>query len=204
MTAPTIVAGNPYVLALGDSLIAGYGLAPAEAFPAQLEKLLRSSFPTAIVQNAGVSGDTSADALRRLPRLLSSLRCKPDLAIVELGANDLLRSVAPTRTRSNLDAILIGLAQCGIPALLAAMEAPRFLGGLASTCDAVYTELAAKHGAGVWPFFPPGVMGNPGLTLRDRLHPNARAISIVARHFLLAVRNALGATRDLGAIAVGD
>jgi acyl-CoA thioesterase-1 len=182
---------RPFVLAIGDSLTAGYGLAARDAFPAQLETLLRARYPDARVQNAGVSGDTTASALARLPRLLSSLSALPDLAIVALGANDLLRAVSPQQTRIHLDALLAELGRCTIPVLIAAMDAPRFLGGLARLCDAVYADLAAKHGVPVWPFFPPGVLGNRALTLPDRLHPNARAISMVANHMLAPVLDAL-------------
>ena len=80
----------------------------------------------------------------------------------------------------------------GLPrALAAAMEAPRLLGGLARACDAVYADLSAKHGAAAWPFYPPGVLGNRALTLPDRLHPNARATGMIARHMLPAVTAAL-------------
>jgi acyl-CoA thioesterase-1 len=183
---------GPYVLAFGDSLTAGYGLARDESFPAQLEAALRARWPTARVQNAGVSGDTSTSGLARLPRVLSGLTRKPDLAIVELGANDLLRGMSPERTRLNLDAILAEFARCGISVLLAAMEAPRFLGTFAGRCDAVFTGLAAKHGVPVAPFFPAGVLGNRALTLADRLHPNARAIAMVTQGILPAVVRALG------------
>lgn len=182
---------SPFVLAFGDSLTAGYGLAPSEAFPAQLERALRRQWPAAGVQNAGMSGDTSGNALARLPRLLSSLRLRPDLAIVEFGGNDLLRGISPDRTRANLDAILAEFGRCNIPVLLAALEAPRFLGALAECCDAVYAELAAKHGVPVAPFFPAGVLGNPALTLHDRIHPNARAITMVTQAILPAVTTAI-------------
>ena len=190
---------DPYVLAIGDSLTAGYGLTAAHAFPAQLQCLLRERHRHAVVQNAGVSGDTSGMALARLPRLLSSLRRLPGLAIVELGANDLLRAVQPQQTRANLDAILGELERCGIPVLIAAMEAPRFLGRFAAACDAIYTDLAAKHGVPVRPFFPPGVLGNPALTLPDRLHPNARAIALIAEHLAPAVLSALDARQEAAA-----
>jgi acyl-CoA thioesterase-1 len=183
--------GRPYVLAIGDSLTAGYGLTRSESFSAQLELLLRNRYSDADVQNAGVSGDTSASARQRLPRLLSSLKRLPDLAIVELGANDLLRGMPPEQTRINLDVMLTELIRCRIPVLIAAMEAPRFLGPYADGCDAIYTDLAIKHRVPVWPFFPSGVLGNRALTLPDRLHPNARAISMIARHMLPAVLDAL-------------
>jgi acyl-CoA thioesterase I len=175
----------PYVLALGDSLTAGYGLSRSASFPARLEALLRETCAGAIVQNAGMSGDTTDDGLRRLPRLLSSLERKPDLAIVEFGANDLIRGVRPSRTRANLDAVIRELGSCGIQVLLATFEPPRFLGTTAAQFNGIGVELAASHGIASAPFFPPGVLGQPGLVLADGLHPNARAIEIVAKAFCL-------------------
>lgn len=185
----------PYVVALGDSLTAGYGLHRDASFAARLEALLRETWLGAVVQNAGVSGDTTEDGLRRLPRLLASLRRKPDLAIVEFGANDLLRGVPPSRTRGNLDTILRELGRCGIQVLLATFEPPRFLGTMAAQYDGIGAELAASHGIASAPFFPPGVLGHPGLVLADGLHPNARANEIVAKAFLPAVLAALRRSR---------
>lgn len=182
---------QPYVLALGDSLTAGYGLPASSSFAAQLERMLRVQHPDARIQNAGMSGDTTEGGLRRLPRLLTSLSAKPDLAIVELGANDLLRGIAPERTRANLDAILDQFGRCGIPVLLATFEVPRFLPALATRYDGMYAALAAKHGAALMPFFPAGVLGHPELVLQDRLHPNARATELIASAFLPAVIRAL-------------
>lgn len=181
----------PFVLAFGDSLTAGYGLARADSFAAQLQHRLQAEWPGARVRNAGVSGDTTTDALARLPRLLSSLSQRPDLTIVQFGANDLLRGHPLELTRANLDAVLRYLERCGIPVLLAQMEPPALLGPIGKVCAAIYSELAAKHGVALHPFFPPGVLGNPSLTLRDRLHPTARAVGLVADHMLPAVATAL-------------
>ena len=180
-----------HLLAFGDSLTAGYGLSRPHSFPSQLEALLRERHPGATVHNAGVSGDTSAGGRARLPRLLSGLNRRPDLAIVELGANDLLRGIAPETMRANLDAILRELARCGIPALLAGMLAPPFLGAFAGRYNAVFPTLAAQHGVPLYPFFLDGVVGDPGLTLADGIHPNARAIGIVAARILPHVEAAL-------------
>ena len=179
------------MLAFGDSLTAGYGLSPSLAFPAQLEVLLRERRPGAVVTNAGLSGDTTASGRARLSRVLSGLRQKPDLAILELGANDLLRGIDPARTRDNLDWMLGEFGRCGIPVLLAGMIAPPFLGDWAARFNTVYPDLAAKHGATLDPFFLAGVVGDRSLTLADRVHPNARAIGIVARRVLPAVERAL-------------
>ena len=182
---------TPNVLAFGDSLTAGYGLANADSFPTQLEALLRRDRPAARVINAGVSGDTTGDGRVRLPRVLSRLRVRPDLAIVALGANDLLRGVPPERMRDNLDAIITMLSDCGIPALLAGMQAPLFLGRFARSFDAVFAEVASRHRVPLYPFFLAGVVGDPALVIADGIHPNARAIGIVARAILPHVEAAL-------------
>ena len=184
-------APSPYILAFGDSLTAGYGLAPGLAFPKQLEGLLRQRRPGAVVQNAGVSGDTTASGRARLPRVLSSLRQRPDLAILELGANDLLRSVDPAHTRDNLDWMMGEFDRAGIPVLLAGMLAPPFLGEWATRFNSLFSDLARSHGAPLYPFFLDGVVGDRGLTLADGIHPNARAVGIVAGRILPHVEAAL-------------
>lgn len=184
-------APSPYILAFGDSLTAGYGLARELAFPNQLEALLRQHRPGAVVQNAGVSGDTTATGRARLPRVLSSLRQRPDLAILELGANDLLRSVDPARTRDNLDWMMGEFDRADIPVLLAGMLAPPFLGDWAVRFNSLFSDLARSHGAALYPFFLDGVVGNRGLTLADGIHPNARAVGIVAGRILPHVEAAL-------------
>ena len=181
------------VLAFGDSLTAGYGLASDQSFAAQLERALRRDRPGARVLNAGVSGDTTASGLARLPRMLSGLSLRPDLAIVELGANDLLRGIDPVQTRGNLDAILHQLRQAGLRAMLAGMMAPTFLGPFAAGFNAVFPAVAAAHDVPLYPFFLDGAVGDPALTLADRLHPNARAIGIVVERILPHVVAALDA-----------
>jgi acyl-CoA thioesterase-1 len=196
---PTDASTQPNVLAFGDSLTAGYGLARDQSFPAQLEALLRRSRPGAHVLNAGVSGDTTASGRARLSGVLSRLDARPDLAIVALGANDLLRGVAPARMRDNLDAILRSFADCGIPVLLAGMMAPPFLAGFALAYNAVFPALAAQHRAAFYPFFLDGVVGDPSLVLADGIHPNARAIAIVTGRILPHVEAALDASAGVRA-----
>jgi len=181
----------PYVLAFGDSLTAGYGLPAASSFAAQLQTALRTRFPAAAVHNAGVSGDTTAGGLKRLAPVLTRLQRRPDLVIVELGANDLLRGFAPEQTRANLDEILHQLARCNLPTLLTTFEAPPFLGALRARYQSMYAGLATKHGIATAPFFPPNVLGHPDLVLADRLHPNARAIELVVAALMPAVCSAL-------------
>ncbi|MGI4732328.1 MAG: arylesterase [Janthinobacterium lividum] len=188
---------GPRILALGDSLTAGYGLAQRDSFVRQLEALLVERHGAATVHQAGVSGDTSADGLRRLPRVLAGLGVKPDLAIVEFGANDLLQGVSPDRMRANLDAMLVELGRCGIPVLVAGMKAPTWLGAFTYGFDAVFPALAEAHGAALYPFFLDGVVGDPTLTLMDGLHPNARAIGIIVRRMLPFVEAALETARGI-------
>ncbi|MET3762743.1 arylesterase [Sphingomonas sp. UYEF23] len=190
----TVPKADPFLLAFGDSLTAGYGLRRDEAFPSRLQALLRAVRPGAVVQNAGVSGDTTSSGRARLPRLLTGLRQRPDLAIVELGANDMLRGQDPARMRDNLEWILGEFGRCDIPVLVAGIMAPPFLGDIARRFNAVHPEVAAKHSLPLYPFFLAGVAGRTGFTLADRVHPNARAIEIVAQSILPHVVAALGMT----------
>ncbi len=169
----------PLVLAIGDSLIAGYGLAVADGFPAQLQSSLQSRYPGLTVVNAGVSGDTTGDVLRRLPRLLSSLDRRPTLAIVQVGPNDVLRQAPAARTRAHLESILLGLRDCAIPVVLTTVAPPAFLRDRAAAYLGIHEDLAARHGATVRPFFPPGVLGHSDMVLEDKVHPNAKAIGAV-------------------------
>ena len=132
-----------------------------------------------------------ASGRARLPRVLSSLTRRPDLAILELGANDFLRGFDPARTRDNLDWMLREFGRAGIPVLLAGMLAPAFLGGWATRFNAIHPDLAEAHGVPLYPFFLDGVAGDRSLTLADGIHPNARAIGIVAGRILPHVEAAL-------------
>lgn len=182
---------TPYLLAFGDSLTEGYGLARHQSFPSQLDTLLRATYPLVKVDNAGLSGDTTHSALARLPAVLSRLKARPDLVIVELGANDLLRGIPLATTRRNLGAVLDDIARCGLPVLLARMDAPAWLGAFGRDCSAIYEALGVSHGVPVAPFMPPGLLGNPARTLADRIHPNAEGAAQIARTFLPAVEAAL-------------
>lgn len=184
----------PLVLAFGDSLTAGYGLARDQSFASRLEALLLARHPAARVHNAGLSGDTTSGGRARLARVLAGLAQRPDLAILQLGANDFMRGHAPMRTRENLSAMLVEFGRCGIPVLLAGMVAPPFLGGAAASFNGIYADLAREHSATLYPFFLDGVALRPGLTLADGFHPNARAIELVAARILPTVEAALAAS----------
>lgn len=168
----------PRLLALGDSLTAGFGLPEDQAFPAQLQAWLKRAGVRVTIVDAGVSGDTSAGGLARLEWALGAT--PPEFAIVELGANDALRGLSPQALYDNLDKILARLKARGVKVLLAGMYAPRNLGrDYDKEFDAVYPRLAKKHGVPLYPFFLDGVVGNPALVQPDGLHPNARGVGVI-------------------------
>ncbi len=174
---------------LGDSLTAGYGLTAEEAFPAQLERALQAQGLAVSVSNAGVSGDTTAGGLARLDWALAD---RPDLVIVELGANDALRALPPAATAANLDAILTRLQQRKVAVLLAGMVAPRNLGrDYYGNFDAIYPRLAAKYQVPLYPFFLDGVAGDPALNQADGIHPNPRGVAKIVRRIMPLVQKTL-------------
>lgn len=174
------------ILGLGDSLMAGYGLPPGESFPDQLQEALREAGIDAVVENAGVSGDTSAGGRARLDWALAS---NPDAVIVELGANDGLRGLEPSETKRNLDAILTTLGDKELPVLLAGMLAPPNLGReYGAEFEAVFRDLAAKHGAIFYPFFLDGVAGDPALNQRDGIHPTREGVAVIVERILPKVK----------------
>ena len=178
-----VMAGEPIkILALGDSLTAGYGLAEADAFTTRLQKALKDKGYDVQVINAGVSGDTTAGGRARLDWALGD---QPQVAVVELGANDGLRGLDPASTRENLDAILTTLKDRKIPTLLAGMYAPRNLGReYGDRFNAIYPDLAAKHDVPLYPFFLEGVALDPKLNQEDGMHPNAKGVAIVVEGIL--------------------
>ncbi len=178
------------ILALGDSLTAGYGLAAQDGFTARLEAALRDRGVAARVINAGVSGDTSAGGLSRLDWLMAE---KPDLVIVELGANDGLRGLDPAETRRNMDAILARTTNGGTRVLLAGMVAPPNLGReYADAFNEIFPQLAKKHKVPLYPFFLDGVAARPDLNLSDGIHPNEEGIKVIVDRILPYVLQALG------------
>ena len=187
------LAGDKLVVAFGDSLSAGYGLKPAESFPVQLEAALRRGGTQVRVHNAGVSGDTTAQGRARLGFVLRSLKAKPDLVILQLGGNDMLRAIDPAQTEANLSAILADLKKRGIPVLLAGMLAAPNMGKAYQTrFDAVYPKLSRQYGVKLYPFFLNGVTANRTLLLKDGLHPTGKGVSVVVAGILPQVKRALG------------
>ncbi len=168
------------IVALGDSLTAGYGVAPGEAFPVQLQQALTQRGQKVEIVNAGVSGDTASAGRDRLDWALPS---DADAVIVELGANDGLRGIDPKTTRDILDDLLGQIKARKLPVLFTGMKAPRNWGqAYATTFDAMYADLAAKHGTLFYPFFLDGVVANPALNQPDGIHPTAKGVAeIVTR-----------------------
>ena len=183
--------GKPLtILAFGDSLVAGFGLGSRDGFAAKLEAALRAKGVNARVVNAGLSGDTSAGGLARLDWALEP---KPDFAIVELGANDGLRGLDPAQTRANLDAILAKLKAKGVPALFAGMYAPPNMGpDYGRAFNALYPDLAKKHGVLFYPFFLDGVAADASLNQPDGIHPNAKGVDVIVARILPHVLKLIG------------
>ncbi len=183
---------KPLVLAFGDSLTMGYGLDQGLGFAPQLQASLRRHGIAATVSDAGIPGDTSQAARARLGWTLDGLPRKPDLAIVELGANDMLRALDPDLTRANLDAILSELRRRDIPVLIAGMRAaPNLDPAYIARFEAIYPALAAKHDAALYPFFLDGVAGEAGMVQPDGLHPTFAGIKRIVTGILPGVKQAL-------------
>lgn len=185
-------AKDVHILAYGDSLTAGYGLSPGQGFAPQLQAILRRNGVRAFVVNGGVSGDTAAAGRARLGWTLDGLRRKPDLVILALGGNDMLRGLPPARTRAELDAMLAELKRRGIRTLIAGMVAAPNLGRTyGGEYDRIFPDLARSYRAPLYPFFLSGVAGNERLLLTDRIHPNFQGIKRMVTGIGPAVLSAL-------------
>ena len=177
------------ISAFGDSLSAGYQLPADAAFPAVLERALRQDGFDVRVDNAAVSGDTTQGGVERLDW---SVPDGTDLAIVELGANDMLRGVDPAVTSRNLDAIVDGLQKRRIKVLLAGMYASVELDkAYRERFAALYPALAKSRGVPLYPFFLAGIIGHPELHLADGMHPNAAGVSVMVKAILPTVEEVL-------------
>ena len=192
--AATPAVDEKLVLAFGDSLYAGYQLGPKEGLAPQLEQALDASGTPAQVVNAGVSGDTSAAARQRLAFTLDGLPRKPDLVLVGLGGNDMLRGVDPVQTRANLTAILDELQRREIPAMLTGMLAAPNLGpDYRAAFESIYPDLARRYDVPLYPFILEGVLGQNALMLPDRIHPNPQGVQVMVEGLTPAVKAALAA-----------
>jgi len=189
LVAPARAAEQPLrVVVFGDSLAAGYGLLPAEGFTGQLQKWASNAFDEPVViENAGVSGDTTAGGLARLDWTLGG--DIPDAVIVELGGNDALRGIDPQETRGNLDRIIGKLIAEDVEVLLAGMLAPRNMGAdYIAEFEAVYPALAEKYDVVYLPFLLEGVAGERTLNQPDGIHPNAEGVKKMIEHIAPQMR----------------
>jgi len=166
------------IVAFGDSLTAGYNLPEESSYPALLQKKIQEKNMNYRVINAGISGDTTTGGLARIDWVLNA---KPEIVILELGANDAFRVVPPERIRENLEKIVEKLKQKKVKILLAGMKAPRNLGlDYAKKFDQIYPALAEKYDLALIPFFLTQVAMKPDLNLDDGIHPNEQGYQIVA------------------------
>lgn len=192
--APVPAASDDvHILAFGDSLTAGYGLDPGQGFAPQLEASLRRNGVRAHVTDGGISGDTTAAGRARLAWTLDGLGRKPDLVIVALGGNDMLRGLPVEQTRGNMEAIAAELDRRDIDTLVAGMIAAPNLGPqYGGAFNAIFPGLARQYDADLYPFFLANVAGDPRLNLADRIHPNFQGIKMMVTGILPSVSQALG------------
>ena len=195
--ASTPAAAAPRtILAFGDSLTAGYQLRPGEGFAPQLEKALRAKGRDVRVVNGGVSGDTTAQGRARIGWGQAGMKVKPDLVIIELGANDMLRGQSPALAKANLDAIIKDFRKRNVRVVLAGMLAQPNLGpAYAREFNALYPALAKANGVSLYPFFMNGVAAVPGLQLADGLHPTAKGVTVIVGRIAPLVIRELDALR---------
>jgi acyl-CoA thioesterase-1 len=184
------------LVGFGDSLMAGYQLAPSESYTAQLEAALKAKGQNVVVTNAGVSGDTTAAGLSRIDW---SVPDGTDGVILELGANDALRGISPDQSEKNLDAILARLKERKIPVFLIGILAPPNMGGdYAERFNPIYKRLADKYAVPLYPFFLDGVATISSLQLSDGMHPNAKGVAVMVEKTVPPVESFLGAIKDTG------
>ena len=180
------------ILAFGDSLFAGYNVPKADSYPAKLEVALRAQGINARITNAGVSGDTSAAGLQRFEFTLDSMAEPPELLILGLGGNDLLRGLSPDETRSNLETMIRTAQDRGIDVLLMGIQAPPNMGAqFVQQFNNLYPALAEQYGTDIIPFWVEAVAGRPELIQQDRIHPTADGIEVLVAETLDEVVSAL-------------
>jgi acyl-CoA thioesterase I len=178
----------PVVLFFGTSLTAGYGLAPEQAFPALIEKKAQDEGVPIRVVNAGLSGETTAGAVRRIDWVL---RTPADLVVIEGGANDALRGLSPDAARSNLEKLIsaVRAKQPSARIALVQMEAPPNYGvSYTRSFRAIYTDVAKKESVPLLPFLLDGVAGISRLNQADGVHPNVVGEGIVANNVWKALK----------------
>jgi len=184
--APALAAGaatppsQGTIVAFGDSLTAGYGVAESDSYPAQLQRKLHQAGYRWTVINAGISGETSTGALERVEWVL---RLRPDIVILETGANDGLRGQDPDHTRKNIERIVSSLQDKGVVVVLAGMRMLRNLGpAYTAKFNAIYPRIAKERKVTLIPFFLDKVAGKENLNLSDGVHPTGRGYAIVTEN----------------------
>jgi acyl-CoA thioesterase-1 len=186
------------IVAFGDSLSAGYGLRPSQSFPSQLQKELRARGHNVVVDNAGVSGDTTAAGLARIAWAIGN---DADAVIVEFGANDALRGIDPKVTRANMQKIVAKLNAKRVPMLLTGMRSPTNWGdNYSENFDAIFPDLAKEHSLLFYPFFLDGVVFDSKLNQRDGIHPNAKGVAAIVKAILPQVEELLAKAEALRAV----
>jgi acyl-CoA thioesterase I len=171
------LASSTTILALGDSLTAGYGLPPGEAMPDKLQDALKAEGFDITIINAGVSGDIAAQGAARLDWALTD---DVKAVIVELGANDALRGLPPPQAEAALREILQKLKTKNLPVLLVGMKAPPNLGeDYGKAFDGIYVKLATEFGVALYPFYLEGVAAQPDLNQADGIHPNEKGVAVI-------------------------
>ncbi len=188
------------ILAYGDSLIAGYGLPPGQDFASQLERKLEETYGPVDVISAAVSGETTAGGVARIEWTLEELEQKPDVAIVALGGNDMLRGLPPEQTRQNLYHIVEKIADTGAHILLAGMRAPSNMGEeYTDHFNGIYPKLAKAYpNVELYDFFLEGVAGNPELNQKDGIHPNERGVAEIVWRITPDVVHILNSSKQPG------
>lgn len=182
LSAGAALAEPIKLVGFGDSLMAGYQLPASDAFPVKLEAALKAKGYDVEIANAGVSGDTSSGGLARLDW---SVPDGTKGVILELGANDALRGIAPEETEKNIDAMLTRLKERGIAVLLAGMLAPPNMGAdYEKRFNGIYQRMAEKHGVALYPFFLDGVAAQADLQIDDGMHPNAAGVDVMVAKIL--------------------
>jgi acyl-CoA thioesterase I len=190
--APDEMADGKLVVVFGDSLYAGYRLGPKEGFAPQLQAALAEAGVVAKVHNAGVSGDTTAAGKTRLAFVLENLPRKPDLLVLGLGGNDMLRGIKPAETRDNMTAMMVDLKKRGIPVILTGMLASPNMGAdYAGAFNPIFPALSKQYDAPLYPFFLEGVVTDKTLMLDDGIHPNAKGVAHIVEGITPLVERAL-------------
>ena len=186
----TVRAAEPIrILAFGDSITAGHGLAEQDTLPTRLAQALNKMGRPVTMINGGVSGDTTADGVTRLDWALAD---KPQIMILALGANDMLRGLDPKTTRANLDAIIQKAKDAGVEIVLAGMLSPPNLGAeYKGAFDAIYPDLAKAHNLLFMPFLLQDVVQDSDLNQADGIHPNGNGVAIIVRNLLPYVTQAM-------------